>query len=54
MSGHILKTWFPSQANLRKQKNGGQKNGDETAAGLHFSAAPSGSGFLQMCPDIRT
>jgi hypothetical protein len=38
MSGHIFKTGFASQAKLRQQKNGRQKNGAETAAGLHFSA----------------
>jgi hypothetical protein len=27
MSGHIFKPWFASQAKLRKQKNGRQKNG---------------------------
>jgi putative oxidoreductase len=38
MSGHIFKIGFASQAKLKKQKNGGPKNNDQTAAGLHFSA----------------
>jgi hypothetical protein len=38
MSRHIFNIGFAGQANPRKQKNGRQKNGDETAAGLHFSA----------------
>jgi hypothetical protein len=40
MSGHIVKTGFASQAKLRQQKNGRQKNGAETAAGLHFFCPP--------------
>jgi hypothetical protein len=38
MSGHIFKIGFASQAKLKKQKNGGPKNSDQPAAGLHFSA----------------
>jgi hypothetical protein len=38
MSGRIFKTGFASQADLKKQKNGGQKNSDQPAAGLYFSA----------------
>jgi hypothetical protein len=38
MSGHIFKIGFASQTNLKKQKNGWQKNSDETTSGLHFSA----------------
>jgi hypothetical protein len=37
-SGHIFKARFASYANQKKQKNGWQKNGDQSACGFHFSA----------------
>jgi len=38
MSGHFSKPEAADQATYEKQKNGWQKNGDESLCGLHFSA----------------